>query len=65
MLPTEVNSPFMKSLNKIIYGFIWGSKWERIGTINLAGNIEVGGAKMLCLPFFLSCHSSGSISVIS
>ena len=45
MLPTEVNPQFIKVLNKIIYGFIWGSKWERFGKINHAGNIEVRGAK--------------------
>ena len=30
MLPTEIHPPFMKYLNALVYGFIWGSKWERI-----------------------------------
>ena len=53
MLPTEIHSPFIKQLNALIYGFIWGSKWERISRLNLACSVEMGGAKMLHLPFFV------------
>ena len=53
MLPTEIHSPFIKQLNALIYGFIWGSKWERISRLNLACFAEMGGAKMLHLPFFV------------
>jgi len=49
LLPCNINLPFIKSLNRIIYGLILGLKWERIRRINLARNIEEGGAKMLYL----------------
>ena len=44
----------MKSLNAFINGFIWGSKWERTSRLNLACSVEIGGAKMLHLPFIVS-----------
>ena len=53
MLPTEIHPPFIKHLNVFIYGFIWGSKWERISRLNLACSVEMDGAKMLHLPFFV------------
>ena len=45
---------YLKRLNAPIYQFIWGSKWERIRRLNLACSVEMGGAKMLHLPFFVS-----------
>ena len=51
--PIEIHPPFVKHLNALIYGFIWGSKWERISRLNLACSEEMGGAKMLHLPFFV------------
>ena len=51
MFPAEIHPPFIKHLNVFIYGFIWGSKWERISRSNLACSVEMGGAKMLHLPF--------------
>ena len=53
MLPIEIHLPFIKQLNALIYGFIWGSKWERINRLNLACSVEMGGAKMWHLPFFV------------
>ena len=53
MLPTEIHPPFIKHLNAFIYGFIWGSKCERISRLNLACSVEMDGAKMLHLPFFV------------
>ena len=52
MLQIEIHPPFIKHLNALIYGFICGSKWERISRLNLACSVEMGGAKMLHLPFF-------------
>ena len=52
MLPTEIHPSFIKDLNAFIYGFIWGSKWERISRLNLACSVEMGGAEMLHLFFF-------------
>ena len=52
-LPIELHLLFIKRLNAHIYGFIWGSKWERITRSNFAWSVEMGGAKMLHLPFFV------------
>ena len=52
MLPTEIHPPFIKHLNVLIYGFIWGYKWERL---NLAFSVEMGGAKMLCYIYLSLC----------
>ena len=53
MLPTKIHSSFMIRLNVLISGFVWGFKWERISRLNLACFPEMGGAKMLHLPFFV------------
>ena len=53
MLPIEIYPLFIKHLNALIYGFLWGSKCERISRLNLARSVEMGGAKMLYLPFFV------------
>ena len=53
MLPTKIHPPYIKGLNALIYGFIWGSKWERISRLNLACSEEMSDAKMLRLPFFV------------
>ena len=53
MLQIEIHPPYTKHLNGLIYGFIWGSKLERISRLNLACSVEMGGAKMLHLPFFV------------
>jgi len=53
LFPTDVHPPFFKSLNQLIYGFIWNSKWERISRINLSGSIDSGEAKMLHMPSFI------------
>jgi len=53
VLPTDVYPPFLKFFDKISYGFIWGSRWERISRINVAGSIESGGVKMIYLPYFI------------
>jgi len=54
LLPIDIYLPFLKTLNRIIYNFIWGSNWERKSRVNLALSIEEDGAKMLYLPFFIS-----------
>ena len=60
-IPSHIFTLFFKSLNKI-YSFIWGSKWERISRINLASNIELGGANAaftsFCNSVALKVHAS-------
>ena len=38
---------FVKELNKLMFKFIWGSKWEKISRSKLSCSIEEGGAKMI------------------
>ena len=38
---------FIKQVNQILFKFIWGSKWEKIGRSQLCCDIEEGGAKMI------------------
>ena len=54
MIPSHIFPPFLKSLNQIVYSFIWGSKWERISRVNLTSSVELGGANMLHLPAFIT-----------
>ena len=53
MLPTKIHPPFIKHLNALIYGFIWGSKCERISRLNMACSAEMGGVSIQNLPFFV------------
>ena len=54
MIPSHIFPPFLRSLNQIVYSFIWGSKWERISRVNLTSSVELGGANMLHLPAFIT-----------
>ena len=54
MIPLHIFSPFLRSLNQIVYSFIWESKWERISRVNLTSIVELGGASMLHLPAFIT-----------
>jgi len=38
----------------MLFSFIWGSNWERIGRNILCGEIESGGAKILHLESYLT-----------
>ena len=49
----KFNHIYKTSINALIYGFIWGSKWERISQLDLACCVEMGSAKMLHLPVFV------------
>ena len=53
MLPIEIYPPFLKRLNALSCRFIWGFKWGPISRLNLACSVEMGGAKMLHLTFFV------------
>ena len=54
MIPSHIFPPFLRSLNQIVYSFIWGSKCERISRVNLTSSVELGGANMLHLPAFIT-----------
>ena len=46
-LPMHLPEVFIKRLNKLMFKFIWGSKWEKISRSKLCCDIEDGGAKMI------------------
>ena len=46
-LPIQLPEKFVKQLNRVLFTFIWGSKWEKIGRSQLCCSIEEGGAKMI------------------
>ena len=46
-LPVTLLEIFIKELNQIMYKFIWGSKWEKIGRSQLCCDVKEGGGKMI------------------
>ena len=46
-LPFCLPDAFIKDLNQVMFRFIWGSKWEKIGRSQLCCEIEQRGAKMI------------------
>jgi len=57
MLPLLLPKTFVKQFNKLLFSFIWGSNWERIGRNILCGEIESGGIRMLYLESYLSAFN--------
>ena len=55
-LPIQLPVPkkFVKQLNRVLFTFIWGSKWEKIGRSQLCCSIEEGGAKMIDVKQYLT-----------
>ena len=45
---------FVEQLNRILFTFIWGSKWDKIGRSQLCCSIEEGGAKMIDVKQYLT-----------
>ena len=46
-LPIHLPKKFVKQLNEVLFIFIWGSKWEKIGRSQLCCSIVERGAKMI------------------
>ena len=45
-MPVILPDSFIKQVNQILFNFIWGFKWEKIGRSQLCCDIEEGGVKM-------------------
>ena len=45
---------FFKQLNQVLFTFIWGSKWKKIGRSQLCCSIKEGGAKMIDVKQYLT-----------
>ena len=46
-LPVTLPGTFTKELNKIMYKFIWDSKWEKIVRSQLCCDVKEGSGKMI------------------
>ena len=53
-LPIQLPEKFVKQLNRVLFTFIWGSKWEKIGRSQLCCSIEEGEAKMIDVKQYLT-----------
>ena len=46
-LPVTFPEIFIKELNQIMYKFIWGTKWKKIGCSQLCCDVKEEGGKMI------------------
>ena len=53
LAPCEIPTKFIQEVNKTIFQFIWGSKWERIARSKLCNDIKNGGANMIDIETFI------------
>ena len=54
LLSIHLPEKFVKELNKLMFKFIRGSKWEKISRSKLSCSIEEGGAKMIDIKQYFS-----------
>ena len=47
LLLIEISKKFIQELNKTLFHFVWGSKWERVSRLKLCRSLLDGGANML------------------
>ena len=57
-LPIQLPEKFVKQLNRVLFTFIWGFKWEKFGISQLCCSIEEGGAKMIDVQQYLTALNS-------
>ena len=52
----HIHSPekFVKHFNQVLFTFIWGLKWEKVGRSQLCCSIEKGRAKMINVKQYLT-----------
>ena len=46
-LPMILPDSYIKKINQVLFKFIWGSKWEKIGRSQLCCDIAGEGAEMI------------------
>ena len=52
-LPITLPEIFIKELKQIVYIFLWGSKWEKIGLSQLCCDVKEGGGKMIDIKLYV------------
>ena len=50
----QLPEKFVKQLNRVLFTFVWGSKWEKIGRSQLCCSIVEEGAKMIHVKQYLT-----------
>ena len=53
-IPVAIPKKFLNEINRILFTFIWGSKWERVARKTLCGDFHQGGLKMIDLESFIT-----------
>ena len=53
LVPCEIPKKFIQKVNKTIFQFIWGSKWERVARSKLCNDIKNGGANMIDIKTYI------------
>ena len=53
-LPIQLPKKFVKQLNRVLFTFVWDSKWEKIERSQLCCSIVEGGAKMIHVKQYLT-----------
>ena len=53
LVPCEIPKKFIQEVNKTIFQFILGSKWERVARSKLCNDIKNGGANMIDIETYI------------
>ena len=53
-VPCEIPKKFIQEVNKTIFQFIWGSKWERVARSKLRNDIKNGGINMIDIETYIT-----------
>ena len=64
MLPVIFPKNFITKINKLMYQFVWGSKWERVGRNVFCSSLEKGGANMIHLQSYLTALHAKYLSCL-
>ena len=53
LVPCEIPKKFIQEVNKTMFQFIWGSKWERVARSKLCNDIKNGGANVIDIETYI------------
>ena len=54
LVTCEIPKKFIQEVNKTLFQFIWGSKWERVARSKFCNDIKNGGANMIDIETYIS-----------
>ena len=65
LVPCEIPKKFIQEVNKTIFQFIWGSKWERVARSKLCNDIKNGGANTIDIePYIIALRLNWMIKFL-